>query len=129
MKITVIGCGRWGSLITWYLDRLGHDVSLYGRAGSRNMQEFLKTRKNDLLTLPESVNLTTDISGAKDADVLIVSINSQGLRDLFEHDLSTLNLQNFYFYIFLKRQIFKQNFFQETCIPLHVFRKNITAVP
>ncbi|MCQ2457025.1 MAG: glycerol-3-phosphate dehydrogenase, partial [Clostridia bacterium] len=31
MKITVIGCGRWGSLITWYLDRTGHDVTLYGR--------------------------------------------------------------------------------------------------
>ena len=31
MKITVIGCGRWGSLITWYLDRIGHEVTLYGR--------------------------------------------------------------------------------------------------
>ena len=26
MNITVIGCGRWGSLIAWYLaDRKGHD--------------------------------------------------------------------------------------------------------
>lgn len=94
MKITVIGCGRWGSLITWYLDRLGHDVSLYGRAGSRNMQEFLKTRKNDLLTLPESVTLTTDISAAQEADVLIVSIDSQGLRALFDRDLRPLELKN-----------------------------------
>ena len=26
MKITVIGPGRWGSCITWYLDRIGNDV-------------------------------------------------------------------------------------------------------
>ena len=31
MKITVIGCGRWGSFITWYLDHIGHEVTLYGR--------------------------------------------------------------------------------------------------
>jgi glycerol-3-phosphate dehydrogenase (NAD(P)+) len=31
MKIVVIGCGRWGSLITWYLDSIGHGVTLYGR--------------------------------------------------------------------------------------------------
>ena len=35
MRITVIGCGRWGSLIAWYLDRTGHAVTLYGRPGSR----------------------------------------------------------------------------------------------
>ena len=41
MKITVIGCGRWGSLITWYLDRMGHDVTLYGMADAPEMQRFL----------------------------------------------------------------------------------------
>ena len=40
MRITVIGCGRWGSLIAWYLDRTGHAVTLYGRPGSRHMQRF-----------------------------------------------------------------------------------------
>ncbi len=94
MKITVIGCGRWGSLITWYLDRRGHDVALYGRAGSSNMQRFLETRGNDLLTLPETVALTTDIRAAQDAEVLIVSINSQGLRKLFDEDLRPLQLKN-----------------------------------
>ena len=49
MKITVIGCGRWGSLITWYLDKIGHEVRLYGRASSPHMQRFLTERKNDLL--------------------------------------------------------------------------------
>ena len=32
MKISVVGCGRWGSLITWYLaEKRGLDVTLYGR--------------------------------------------------------------------------------------------------
>ena len=48
MKVTVIGCGRWGSLITWYLDKIGHEVALYGRATSAHMQRFLEERKNDL---------------------------------------------------------------------------------
>ena len=30
MKITVVGCGRWGSCIAWYLDRNGHDVTVFG---------------------------------------------------------------------------------------------------
>ena len=63
MDITVIGCGRWGSLITWYLDHIGHRVTLYGRAASPRMQSFLATRQNDLLTLPASVALST-VDGA-----------------------------------------------------------------
>ena len=62
MNITVIGCGRWGSLITWYLDRTGHRVTLYGRPASERMRRFLETRSNDLLTLPQSVALSTDLS-------------------------------------------------------------------
>ena len=84
MKITVIGCGRWGSLITWYLDRNGNDVTLYGRSDSKHMISFLQTRSNDLLTLPESVKLSTDLSCVKDAETIVISINSQGLRSLFK---------------------------------------------
>lgn len=102
MKITVIGCGRWGSLITWYLDRLGHEVSLYGRANSKNMQGFLKDRKNDLLTLPESVRLTTELSSVCDADVIIISINSQGLRSLLQNELAALDLKNKIFVLCMK---------------------------
>ena len=53
MKITVIGCGRWGSLIAWYLDQTGHEVTLYGRASSAHMRRFLAERRNDLLELRE----------------------------------------------------------------------------
>lgn len=84
MDIFVIGCGRWGSLITWYLDRIGHHVTLYGRQSSPKMQAFLATRQNDLLTLPESITLTTDLSGVHQAETVIISIGSQGLRSFLQ---------------------------------------------
>lgn len=84
MDITVIGCGRWGSLITWYLDRIGHRVTLYGMADAPDMKRFLATRSNDLLTLPESVRLTTDIRDVDKSKVIIISIPSQALRGLME---------------------------------------------
>mgnify|MGYP002578329358 FL=1 len=84
MQITVIGCGRWGSLIAWYLDRLGHTVTLYGRAASARMQRFLETRANDLLAMPESVRLTTSLQQACRSEVIVISIGVQALRGLVE---------------------------------------------
>lgn len=101
MKVTVIGCGRWGSLITWYLDYIKMDVTLYGRAESKNMQRFLSERKNDYLTLPESVKLSTDLSCVKDAEVIVISINSQGLQALLE-ELKPYDLQNKIFVLCMK---------------------------
>jgi glycerol-3-phosphate dehydrogenase (NAD(P)+) len=87
MNITVIGCGRWGSLITWYLaSRKGHNVTLYGRATSAHMQRFLAERRNDLLTLPDSVKLTTELSACADpaCEIIVISVGAQGLRALLE---------------------------------------------
>ena len=101
MKITVIGCGRWGSLITWYLDKIGHEVSLYGRASSPHMQRFLAERKNDLLELPESVNLCTELSCAQGAEVIVISVPSQALQGLMDQ-LKPLNLKNKTFVLCMK---------------------------
>ncbi len=101
MKITVIGCGRWGSLIAWYLDRRGHAITLYGRENSANMQAFLETRGNGLLTLSESVKLCTSLSCVEDADIIIISINSQGLRALMR-ELKPLDLQKKTFVLCMK---------------------------
>ena len=84
MKIAVIGCGRWGTFLAWYLDKTGHNVSLYGRASSKNMQGLLATRKNELLELPESVRLVTELEAVSDAEVVVISVDSQGLRKVFE---------------------------------------------
>ena len=81
MKVTVLGCGRWGTFHAWYADFIGHDVMLWGRKGSKHLQELKDTRKNEYLELPESVALTEDLSAAVDyADVIVISISSQQLR-------------------------------------------------
>lgn len=102
MKITVIGCGRWGSLIAWYLDRLGHTITLYGRESSPHIQQFLRTRGNGLLTLPESVALSTDLACVADAEVVIVSVNSQGLRALMEREIARFAPKNKIFVLCMK---------------------------
>ena len=57
MKISVIGCGRWGSFIAWYLHRVGHEVTLYGLADAPQMLELMATRSNGLIELPEELTL------------------------------------------------------------------------
>lgn len=84
MKISVIGCGRWGSFIAWYLDRREHEVTLYGRASSSHLKRFREERTNGLITLPETVQLESDLGMALQSDVIIISVNSQGLRALME---------------------------------------------
>jgi glycerol-3-phosphate dehydrogenase (NAD(P)+) len=102
MKISVVGCGRWGSLITWYLsEKKGLDVTLYGREDSKHMQRFLLERRNDLLTLPEGVKLSTSISCLSDANIIIISINSQGL-DSFMKEIEHLKLENKIFVLCMK---------------------------
>lgn len=102
MKICTIGCGRWGSLITWYLaEKRGLDLTLYGRECSLSMQRFISERKNDLVTLPSSVKLSTDISCVKECDVIIISIDSQGLASLMD-ELRALDLQNKIFVLCMK---------------------------
>ena len=82
MKITVIGCGRWGSFIAWYLDSIGHSVKVYDKESSPAMQELLATRTNGVLTYPESIQLTLDLEDALSSDIVVISIPSQVLRSL-----------------------------------------------
>ena len=82
MKIPVIGCGRWGSFIAWYLDSIGHEVTLYGRRGSKHMAAFEETRTNGLVTLKDSIHLGYDIAEAAKADTVVVSVGAQSFRNV-----------------------------------------------
>ncbi len=102
MKICVVGCGRWGSLITWYLSgKRGFDVTLYGKKGAADIERFIRERKNDLLTLPDSVKLSTDISCLCNAEIIVISINSQGLS-AFMDEIAHLELKNKVFVLCMK---------------------------
>ncbi len=101
MKISVIGCGRWGSFIAWYLDRKGHQISLYGRETSKNMSRFKETRTNGLITLPETIKLETELENTLDAEVIIISVNSQGLRALMQ-EIAEFEVENRIFVLCMK---------------------------
>lgn len=81
-KVFVIGCGRWGTFIAWYLDKIGHQVTLYGRENSRNMRALLETGKNSYLSLSESVQLTTTYAELHNADYIMISVGAQKLQEV-----------------------------------------------
>ena len=83
MKVSVLGCGRWGSFITWYLSSRGHDVCEWGRECSKDYQILKETGENEYIKLNQGVNLTSDLPCAIDfAEVVIISIKSQALREV-----------------------------------------------
>ena len=82
MKMSVIGCGRWGSFIAWYLHHIGHEVTLYGREGSAHMVQFMQTRSNGLVTFGPGVRLTCDLDEAMRAEVICISVGAQSLSQL-----------------------------------------------
>ena len=91
MNICVIGCGRWGSFLAWYLDRLGHEVTLYGRESSEKLAQLKETRSNGLVTLDEKMRLTSDLPGAvTPAETVVISVGAQGFRALMRQ-LSALD--------------------------------------
>lgn len=101
MRVTVVGCGRWGSFIAWYLNSIKHDVTLYGRKSSKHMERFLLERKNDLLILPSSITLSTELNCLLDADVIVISIPSQQLQPFFD-EIKKLQIKNKIFVLCMK---------------------------
>ncbi len=101
MELSMIGCGRWGSLIAWYLDRIGHSVTLYGREDSARFREFVNRRGNDLLTLSDRVLLTSDLSRACSTEIILISVPSQSLRGLLR-EMKPQHLKNRLFVLCMK---------------------------
>ncbi len=92
MKISVLGCGRWGSCIAWYLDKIGHEVLTCGLENAPEFIQLRDTRKNDYLEFPPSIEISPDLEYAVSrAEVIVISISSQYLRSYFE-DISKYSL-------------------------------------
>lgn len=82
MNVTVVGCGRWGTFIGWYLDKIGHEVKLYGKAGAFHFEQLCEYRQNSYLKLRDSTALTCDICDALQlADVVVISVGAQNFRE------------------------------------------------
>ncbi len=81
MKVSVLGCGRWGSFISWYLSRAGHEVVLWGREDSPSYKILKETGKNEYVELDKRINLTSSLESALSfSNTIIISISSQSLR-------------------------------------------------
>lgn len=97
MKVSVLGCGRWGSFIAWYLNNINMQLMLWGRKSSKKIDELVRTRKNRYLTFNQDMRITTDLEKAVSfAHVIVISISSQQLRNLVKqlscYDLSGKSL-------------------------------------
>lgn len=83
MRVSVLGCGRWGTFLAWYADHIGHEVLLWGREKSNRLAKLKQTRENEYLKITDSMKLTDSLEEAvRFADRIIISISSQQLRGL-----------------------------------------------
>jgi Glycerol-3-phosphate dehydrogenase len=90
MNISVLGCGRWGTFLAWYADKIGHDVMLWGREGSTNFLSLKENKRNEYLTITDSIELTNSLEDAISfGELIIISISAQQLRS-FAKQLSTI---------------------------------------
>ncbi len=74
MKVTVIGAGRWGSFIAWYLNSIGFDTLLYGRENSTSLKKAKEENPN--------IKTSNNLKVALENDIIVISVASQSLRDL-----------------------------------------------
>ena len=82
MKVTVIGTGRWGSFIAWYIQKIGHDVTVYGEKNAPDFIALRDTGTNGTVTFKEGTPFITDLERALSSEVIIISVPSQALRGL-----------------------------------------------
>ncbi len=102
MNISVLGCGRWGSFIGWYLSNHSHNVIQWGREGHKSYEVLKTTRKNEYVELNDKIILSSDLSYAvNSSDVLIISISAQGLRD-FIKELKQFDIKDKIFVLCMK---------------------------
>lgn len=100
-NIGVIGCGRWGTFIGWYLDKIGHNVTIYGRKESSHLGRLMREHGNEYVSLREEIALTHDIHEILKKEIIIVSIAAQGLAELMSQ-LAELQVQNKIFVLCMK---------------------------
>lgn len=85
MKVSVLGCGRWGSFIGWYLVNNGHQVIQWGTEGNHSFDVLKNTGRNEYVELDKRITLTPDLKFAvESSNIIIISISAQGLREFMK---------------------------------------------
>jgi len=81
--VSVIGCGRWGGFLGYYVARYKETpVIMYGLAEDPAYQSLIKSGNNGYVTMPDNVSYTTDIQEALKNQFIIISIGCQAFRGL-----------------------------------------------
>ncbi len=100
MDISVLGCGRWGTFLAWYLaDK--HNVTLWGRENSQHLKTLRETGKNEYLTLRENINLTSELNIALQNEIIVISILTQEMSNLMQ-ELKNYDITNKKFVLCMK---------------------------
>lgn len=95
MRICVIGAGRWGTLLAWYLDYLGHQATLYD-IDKKKIEKLKIDRKNKYgIIISPNVVLTNEVKEALDkCEIIFVAIISSGVRWLCQLQLKNFDLED-----------------------------------
>ena len=83
-KASVIGAGRWGTFLAWYLSEYNRadEVCIYGLEKSKTFQKLRENRKNEYLSLQNNIKLTSNLEFTLQSDFIIISIDAQNLKFL-----------------------------------------------
>jgi glycerol-3-phosphate dehydrogenase (NAD(P)+) len=82
-SVAVIGAGAWGTALAGVAARAGRDVILYARDAA-HATEIAKSRANPKLPdvkLQASIKVTSDITEAARADIILIATPAQHLRE------------------------------------------------
>lgn len=83
MKITVLGAGGWGLALALTLDTNGHKVTVWSPF-KEEADALSEQRKNEKLLsgviIPDSINITTDLSVCADDDITVIATPSFAVR-------------------------------------------------
>ncbi len=102
-KVSLIGCGRWGTFLGWYAANYGKadEVYMYDIPTSPNFLELKNTRRNSYLTLSDNMFLFDNLAKVLENDFVIISIGCQYFRGLCK-ELAAYNLQGKTFLLAMK---------------------------
>ena len=85
MNISVLGCGRWGSFIGWYLVNNNHKVIQWGTEGNYSFDVLKNTGRNEYVELDKRIDLSSDLKYAvENSNIIIISISAQALRSFMK---------------------------------------------
>lgn len=103
VQVSVIGAGRWGTFLAWYLAEYNKadNVYIYGLENSITFQELKKNRQNDYLKLQDKIKLTSNLELTLKSDFIIISINAQNLKFL-ANEINNYNISGKTFILAMK---------------------------